>query len=99
MTLQVPLTHDLRLSVANTWRMNREADGIDARIRVASAAEVTTTVRFRFRSGKAEGLVFCRQLDETTFQTESAVLADGLPRMELVLRRCPEGDAATLRAL
>ncbi len=94
------LRYSPALDTINSWRINAASDGIDARIRVASGPDVTVSgIRLRYRAGKTPGAVFVRPLQEEIFQTESAVLDERLPRMELVLCAASTESATILRGL
>ena len=93
------LRFDRQLTRPNTWHIAENQQGIEARIRMASGPEVTLSIAMRWRRAKAHGLVYVRQVDETTFVTESAVLDPSLSRMELVLLDAPAEAAAVLRTL
>lgn len=96
----VGLRFSRHLDTVNTWRINSTSDGIDARIRVASGPDVTVEgIKMRFRAGKSPGVVFVRQIQEDIFHTESALLDDRLPRVELLLGSCPGEAAELLRGL
>jgi hypothetical protein len=82
-----------------TWRLNETADGIEARVTVASGPDVTVNVKLRWRQAKAPELVHIHQVDECTFLLEGSTLNPALPRMEYVLLDAPAETAAALRLL
>jgi hypothetical protein len=99
LTRACTLRFDRRLSRPCTWRLNETADGIEARVTVASGPDVTVNVKLRWRQAKAPDLVFCRQIDEHTLCLEGSTLDPALPRMEYVLLDAPAETAAALRLL
>jgi hypothetical protein len=96
----VYLTYDRGLARPNTFFYIAELETIRCRIKIGSAPEVSPVdVHLRFRSGKAPGVVFVRQIDEDRFLTELAKLHDDLPKLELVLTNVPTPIVNALRAL
>lgn len=100
MTIMVAtLRFDRRLSRVNTWHVSEDQGGIDARIQVASGPDVRVQIACRFRRRADRALIYCRPIDDETFQTESGVFGDGLPRLELILLGAPADTATILRSL
>jgi hypothetical protein len=95
------LTFARALWEPNTWRLDLVGTSLEARIRVASAAEVTLTIPLRRSAakGRHDGRAFLRDLDGSTFLVCGGQYHDDLPRLELLLTKIPEHVLERLRAI
>jgi hypothetical protein len=95
------LTFARALWEPNTWRLDLAGTSLEARIRVASAAEVTLTIPLRRSAskGRHDSRAFVRAVDGTVWLVCGGQYHDDLPRLEFLLAGAPDHVQERLRAI
>jgi hypothetical protein len=86
-----------------SWRISahREAGDVDVRFRLAEGPEIRVSVYIRYSRSLDEypHRIHARQIDQTTFATEAAIVHRSAPRVSLQLNDAPAEACAVLRSL